>query len=105
MSITLFPDPRDLARNFVLAHAECNRRKSAMLAAERHLDRWLERNHRFGADILGEMTGFVADNHCSKRVARWAYEQGIAIKAHGWVEARVSEPLRQNCIESIDFSR
>lgn len=36
--------PRDLAHNFVLAHAECNRRKSDMLAAERHLNRWLERN-------------------------------------------------------------
>jgi 5-methylcytosine-specific restriction endonuclease McrA len=96
--------PRDLAHNFVFAHAECNRRKSDMLAAERHLDHWLERNFRFGADIAGEMTGFLADNNCSNRVARWAYEQGIAIEGRGWIEAKVTEPLQQNCVESIDIS-
>lgn len=35
--------PRDLAHNFVLAHTSCNRSKSATLAAQPHLERWLER--------------------------------------------------------------
>jgi hypothetical protein len=35
--------PRDLAHNFVLAHAKCNRSKSDSLAGRAHLQRWLER--------------------------------------------------------------
>ena len=93
--------PRDLAHNFVLAHPECNRRKSDMLGAERHLNHWLERNHRYGSDIAGEMKGFLADNDCSNRVARWAYEQGVITAAHGWVEKRVTESLTNRCIEAL----
>ncbi len=94
--------PRDLAHNFVLAHPECNRRKSDMLGAERHLHHWLERNFRYGSDIAGEMKGFLADNECSNRVARWAYEQGIASQAHGWVEKRITESLTSRCIEALN---
>lgn len=93
--------PRDLAHNFVLAHAECNRRKSDMLGAERHLNHWLERNRRYGADIVDEMKGFLADNDCSNRVARWAYEQGVTTAAHGWVEKQVTEPLTAHCVEVL----
>lgn len=93
--------PRDLAHNFVLAHSECNRRKSDMLGAERHLDHWLERNRRYGSDIAEEMKGFVADNACSNRVAWWAYEQGVTTAAHGWVEKRVTEPLTAHCVEIL----
>lgn len=93
--------PRDLAHNFVLAHAECNRRKSDMLGAERHLNHWLERNRRYGSDIEGEMKGFVADKACSNRVARWAYEQGVTTAAHGWVEKLVTEVLSQNCLDAL----
>ena len=94
--------PRDLAHNFVLAHPECNRRKSDMLGAERHLSHWLERNCRYGSVIAGEMKGFLADNDCSNRVARWAYEQGIASQAHGWVEKRMTELLRPECISALN---
>lgn len=94
--------PRDLAHNFVLAHTECNRRKSDMLGAERHLNHWLERNHRYGDAITGEMTGFLADLPCSHRVARWAYEQGVLTAAHGWIEKRLTEPLSQRCIEALN---
>lgn len=93
--------PRDLAHNFVLAHAECNRRKSDMLAAERHLQNWLERNLRFGAEITGEMKGVLADNGCSNRVAKWAYEQGVATAAHGWVEKQATELLTQQCVAAF----
>jgi hypothetical protein len=93
--------PRDLAHNFVLAHAGCNRRKSDMLAAERHLNRWLERNRRFGAEIAGGMDGFLADIDCSNRVTRWAYEMGVSTGAHGWVEKRVTEPLGRECVEAV----
>lgn len=96
--------PRDLAHNFVLAHAECNRRKSDMLGAERHLNNWLERNRLYGEEISGEMKGFLADNDCSDRVALWAYEQGVNSAAHGWVEMRVTEPLSASCIAALNNS-
>lgn len=93
--------PRDLAHNFVLAHPECNRRKSDMLAAERHLEHWMERNLRFGADIAAELDGFLADRHCSNRVALWAYEQGIGAGSHGWIAARITEPLGERCLSLL----
>ncbi|MBM3273266.1 HNH endonuclease [Candidatus Kaiserbacteria bacterium] len=93
--------PRDLAHNFVLAHAECNRRKSDMLAAERHLDRWVTRNLTYGAEITGEMKGFAADVTCSHRVALWAYEQAVAAGGYGWVEKRRTEQLSASCLDTL----
>lgn len=93
--------PRDLAHNFVLAHASCNRHKSDMLAAERHLDNWLERNLRFNAELVYELTNFNSDLGCSNRVAYWAYEQGINIGSHSWVDKQLTEPLSKNCLGLI----
>lgn len=92
---------RDLAHNFVLAHPECNRRKSDMLAAERHLARWVERNDRYGREISGFDTGFVADKGCSIAVANWAYGQGIQAGARGWVEHRKTELLQESCLNLL----
>ena len=41
------------------------------------------------------------DRDCSNRVARWAYEQGIASQAHGWVEKRITEALTNRCIDAL----
>lgn len=90
--------PRDLAHNFVLAHASCNRKKSDMLAAQQHLHNWLDRNQKYGLEIAGELSGLIADNDCSNRVALWAYEHGIVAGSHGWVGDRHTEPLTQACI-------
>jgi hypothetical protein len=35
-------------------------------------------------------------------VARWAYEQGIASQARGWVEKRITESLTSRCIEALN---
>ena len=94
--------PRDLAHNFVLAHASCNRKKSDMLAAERHLDNWLGRNQRYGLEINDELKGFQADNDCSDRVAFWAYGQGIIVGSFGWVGGKDTEPLTQDCLELFE---
>ena len=93
--------PRDLAHNFVLTHAECNRRKSDMLGAERHLHHWLARNRRYGGEIEGHLSGFLADVKSANRVATWAYEQAVACAAHGWVEKRVTEALSTNCVDAL----
>ncbi len=94
--------PRDLAHNFVLAHAGCNRKKSDMLAAARHLERWVDRNARHAADIAGDLKGFLADKGCSIRVAHWAYEQGVVAGAHGWIEERTTEPLLRECLAALE---
>lgn len=93
--------PRDLAHNFVLAHAECNRRKSDMRAAERHLVHWVDRNAEYGSDIADEMKGFAADVGCSHRVAHWAYEQALTSGGYGWLEGRRAEPLGAGCLSVL----
>jgi len=93
--------PRDLGHNFVLAHAGCNRNKSNMLAAQRHLAHWVERNMQFGQDISGELSQFLADRDCSIRVTRWAYEQGLVAGAHGWIEGKATEPLGEDCLVTL----
>ena len=95
--------PRDLAHNFVLAHSECNRRKSDMLAAERHLDTWLVRDEQYGDVIAAELasTVFLADQRCSRRVAHWAYQQGIQTSANGWIKAKKTEALKASCLSRL----
>lgn len=90
--------PRDLAHNFVLAHASCNRKKSDMLAAQQHLESWLVRNQTYGIELNYELTGFIADHDCSNKVAYWAYEQGVQSGSHGWLENRHTELLNKNCL-------
>ncbi|MBM3413200.1 MAG: HNH endonuclease [Bacteroidetes bacterium] len=94
--------PRDLAHNFVLAHMQCNRQKSDMLAAERHLGNWLERNLRYDEDLKSELSNFLADVDCSNRVTYWAYKQGVTIGSHGWLNGRTTEPLGHDCLKLIE---
>lgn len=69
----------DTGHNFVLADTACNGQKSDFLAAEVHLERWLERNGQYGALIQQEVgsLGFLTDMDCSHGVARWAYSQAL----------------------------
>jgi 5-methylcytosine-specific restriction endonuclease McrA len=78
--------PRDLAHNFVLAHAACNRSKSDMLAGLVHVEHWRQRNSEHGDTIAGELgeRGFLVDLDCSLVVARWAYQQAENSGAHAW---------------------
>lgn len=84
--------PRDLAHNFVLAHAGCNRSKSDMLGAKLHLEKWLERNERYREEISGELgrVGFASNAESILTVANWAYRQGANAGAHAWLEKKVT---------------
>ncbi|MFC3530906.1 HNH endonuclease [Vogesella facilis] len=92
--------PRDTAHNFVLAHQGCNNGKRDMLAGEHHLETWLHRLQRQGAEMSGLLDGlgFVTDNTCSIRIARWAYQQGVATRSLGWVARNRVEPLTAQCL-------
>ncbi len=87
--------PRDLAHNFVLAHPACNRSKSDMLAAKRHLERWLERLVRHGDALqeVGSKTGIVVDESVCRRVAAWGYSSAQASGGHAWIERKLVEQI------------
>jgi hypothetical protein len=69
-----------------------------MLAAQQHLENWLKRNQTYGTDLSYELTGFIADNDCSNRVAYWAYEQAVQSGANGWLERQHTELLNKSCL-------
>ena len=87
--------PRDLADNFVLAHASCNAYKRDRLASETHLERWVTRSESVGTALaqLGEEAAFVADWPTSQRVAHWSYGHAASLDAHVWVARDDLEPL------------
>jgi hypothetical protein len=87
--------PRDLAHNLVLAHVECNGKKSDLLASESHLERWLERNREHNAAIIqaGRSANIIVDGPATISVATWAYSHAAQLGAGAWVSGNVVEPL------------
>jgi hypothetical protein len=87
--------PRDLAHNLVLAHKECNRHKSDLLAAEAHLDRWLARNQAHGSAIseAARTANIIVDLPGTVSVAGWAYAHGASLHAATWLQGDDLEPL------------
>ncbi|MBI4293536.1 MAG: HNH endonuclease [Betaproteobacteria bacterium] len=93
--------PRDTAHNFVVAHPKCNNDKREMLAAKTHLEHWLDQIGRHGDEIGGQLSlkGFVSDPRCSKLIAKWAYQQAVAINGQAWLGIDNVVPLGQECLE------
>ena len=87
--------PRDLAHNLVLAHKQCNRQKSDLLAAENHLDRWIQRNEIESIAIseAGRGASIMVDLPAAMSVAKWAYSHGAALNAAAWVSGDTVEHL------------
>jgi HNH endonuclease len=87
--------PCDLAHNLVLAHVECNRKKSDLLASESHLERWLERNTNHDTSIItaGRSANIIVDRPATISVATWAYSHAAQPGAHAWVSGSLVEPL------------
>lgn len=87
--------PRDLGHNFVLAHAQCNGRKSASLAGRRHLDHWLERLTRRGPAIveISAAVGLPYDEAATRAIARSSYESTRDVRGLAWVKDKQYEPV------------
>jgi hypothetical protein len=87
--------PRDLAHNLVLAHVECNSKKSDLLASEAHLEQWLERNTQHDSAIIkaGSTANIIVDGPATLSVATWAYSHAAQLGAAVWVSGNVVEPL------------
>ena len=94
---------RDLAHNFVLAHASCNRSKSDSLAARRHLERWLERlvRHKDNVSELGQKVGVVVDPVVCHQVAGWGYSSARAGGGHAWMQQKQYEPIDDDYSELL----
>jgi 5-methylcytosine-specific restriction endonuclease McrA len=87
--------PRDLVHNLVLAHVECNSKKSDLLASEPHLERWLQRNSHHDTAIIkaGRTANIIVDGPATISVAAWAYSHAAQLGAGAWVSGNVVEPL------------
>ena len=87
--------PRDLVHNFVLAHPACNRSKSDMLAARKHLERWLAQiaDHDDDLQEIGADAGLPADRGTCHAVARWSYSNAATSGARPWVRPREFEAV------------
>jgi hypothetical protein len=96
--------PRDLAHNLVLAHKQCNRKKSDLLAAEAHLESWVQRNEHYDSIIKdsGGDAGVLVDHPAALHVAAWAYAHGAGLRTSVWIEGDNCEHLtgRWKCILS-----
>lgn len=86
---------RDIAQNFVLAHASCNRSKSDVLGAKPHLENWLEQLNRHQDDIsqIALDAGLISDQSTILSVAKWSYQQGYDTGSHAWIKKGVFEPI------------
>ena len=85
----------DLGHNFVLAHGKCNSRKSDMLAAEEHLERWTERNLSRGDELASafDKRRVLYDLSATYQIARWAYGQVHRAGGQVWVKEKKLKPL------------
>lgn len=87
----------DALPNLVAAHAHCNRDKRDLLAAETHLERWVERNDRLGRTVQGDpMVEADPDRigpRSAHRIAAWAYGRAFDIQAAVWIKGRQTETL------------
>ncbi|QEI06316.1 HNH endonuclease [Pigmentiphaga aceris] len=79
---------RDVAHNFVLAHATCNRSKSDSLAGSQHLEKWLERLTSYSSqlDEIGFAAGVPTSRATAHRVAAWGYGNAQSVGARAWVK-------------------
>lgn len=94
---------RDIAQNFVLAHASCNRSKSDVLGAKPHLENWLEQLNRHQDDIsqIALDAGITSDQNTILSVAKWSYQQGHDTGSHAWIKKGVFEPIGVGYVEVL----
>jgi len=95
--------PLDLGHNFVLAHRGCNSKKSDLLAAEEHLERWAERNRTLDPELATkfDVVGIRHDLRVTVRVAHWAYGRVREAGGQVWVEGRLLEALSDRWSEAL----
>jgi hypothetical protein len=95
--------PRNLGFNFVLAHAKCNHDKRDTLAAQPHVEHWLERNEIHQREIIGSLENyFICDRHLTHRVANWAYRLDHESHARLWLGVSEYQPFEKRISEILE---
>lgn len=96
--------PRDLAHNFVMAHAVCNRSKSDTLAGRVHLEKWVDRLtlHSDALMQIGHDVGITASVQTARRVATWSYKNAYASGARAWVRSSQYEAIDDGHIAALE---
>ncbi|MDP6413265.1 MAG: HNH endonuclease signature motif containing protein [Arenicellales bacterium] len=88
--------PVDLGHNFVLAHKACNGAKSDHLAAESHLEHWLQLQEDHNTEMIRhfDSEGLTHNLSTTRHVAAWAYRQTSEVDGQVWQRASDFVPLR-----------
>jgi 5-methylcytosine-specific restriction endonuclease McrA len=78
--------PVDLGHNFVVAHKACNSSKRELLASQRHLENWIDRNLNHNSELSSYFTAnrVAHDLDTSLRITEWAYGQTAASGGLTW---------------------
>ncbi len=79
----------------MLAHDKCNNAKSDFLAAERHLEAWLDRNQKHTDELQETIvaSALPCDLNASMQVAKWMYQQTEKSNGQVWVMEKVLKHL------------
>jgi len=94
----------DLGHNFVLAHKTCNGAKSDHLAAESHLEHWLQLQEDHGPKMVDhfDAEGLAHNLNATRHVAAWAYRQTAEMGGQVWERANDFVLLRGNWATLLD---
>ena len=87
--------PVDLGHNFVLAHAACNVAKADHLAAEDHLERWLQMQEDHNLEMIRyfDQKRLAHNLIATRHVAAWAYRQTSEVNGQVWQAHKEFHPL------------
>lgn len=87
--------PADLGHNFILAHDKCNNAKSDHLAAENHLEAWMERNRRNHVELQERLMAaeLPFDLTAITQIAKWVYQQTEKANGQVWVAEKMLRRL------------
>jgi 5-methylcytosine-specific restriction endonuclease McrA len=96
--------PHDFGHNLVLASRRANAQKSDHLAAEEHLERWVQRNHERGQALREgfESIKVPVDLARTVSIASWSYAQHAESSAPVWRSGRDADaPLSGRWLELL----
>lgn len=84
----------DALPNLVAAHSDCNLAKKDWLAAEIHLERWVQRNINWRWPVAEPAASDEAREWDKvKSLTRWAYDRAFDLGLPTWVRRREVAPL------------
>lgn len=99
--------PIDLGHNFVLAHRSANSSKADALAAENHLERWLQQciDHRRALEQGFREYGLPHDLRSSIQVVEWSYSAAERTGGRVWSKGKELTGLAPGWRDLVDDAK